>query len=74
MKCPACQREMQKGYFIDGDAPIQWIPEGRKPPLFKGEIAEGSVALGGGSFWKSYRAEAYYCPYCRFVLIPANNP
>ena len=33
MKCPACQREMQKGYFIDRECPIQWIPEGSKPSL-----------------------------------------
>ena len=33
MKCPYCEREMKKGYFIDREAPIQWIPEGSKPGL-----------------------------------------
>ena len=73
MKCPACQREMRKGYFIDREAPIQWIPEGSEPPLFKTEVAEGAIALGGGSYWKNYKADAFYCPYCRFVVVPANN-
>ena len=73
MKCPACQREMRKGYFIDREAPIQWIPEGSKPPLFKTEVAEGAVALGSGSYWKNYKADAFYCPSCRFVVVPVGN-
>ena len=70
MKCPACQREMRKGYFIDREAPIQWIPEGSKPSIWKTGTAEGAVTLGDGSYWKNYKAEAFYCPSCRFVITP----
>ena len=70
MKCPACQREMRKGYFIDREAPIQWIPEGSKPSIWKTDVADGAVVLGGGSYWKNYRADAFYCHTCRFVVTP----
>ena len=71
MKCPYCSLEMRKGYLIDREAPIQWIPEGEKPPLFKGSLANGAVQLGSGSYWKNYRAEAHICPSCKNVIIPA---
>ena len=70
MKCPYCERQMRKGYLIDREAPVQWIPEGQKPPLFKGSLAEGAVQLGGGSYWKNYQAESYYCPSCNMVIAP----
>jgi len=73
MKCPYCEREMKKGYFIDREAPIQWIPEGSKPGLFKGSLAEGAVQLGGGSFWKNYSATAWYCPACKIVTVPVET-
>ena len=70
MKCPVCQRETRKGYMIDRESPVQWIPEGQKPPLFKGSLADGAIELGGGSYWKNYKADAFYCPSCRFVILP----
>ena len=70
MKCPYCGREMRKGYIIDREAPVQWIPENQKPPLFKGSLADGAVQLGGGSYWKNFKADAYYCAVCNFVIVP----
>ncbi len=70
MKCPNCQKEMRKGYFIDGGQPIQWIPEGTKPSIWKTGVAEGAVVLGDGSYWKNYRATAYYCAQCKMVVAP----
>ena len=71
MKYPYCEREMRKGYLIDREAPVQWIPENEKPSLFKGTLAEGAVQLGSGSYWKNYKADAYYCPVCKTVIIPS---
>ncbi len=68
MKCPVCQKEMRKGYFIDREAPIQWIPEGAKPSIWKTGVADGAVVLGDGSIWKNYRATAYYCAGCKMVV------
>ena len=70
MKCPACQREMRKGYLVDRQSPVQWIPEDGKPPLFKGTLADGAIQLGSGSYWKNYKADSYYCPFCHFVITP----
>lgn len=73
MKCPKCEREMRKGYLIDRECPIQWIPEGSKPPLFKTGVADEAVVLGGGSFWGNYRADAWHCPACKMVVIPTGK-
>ncbi len=70
MKCPCCEKEMRKGFFRNSDQPVQWIPENSKPSIFKTGVAEGAVVLGDKSFWKGYRADAYYCPTCRFVIVP----
>ena len=70
MKCPYCEKTMRAGYFIDGSQPIQWIPEGTKPALLKGCLADGAVQLGDGSYWKTWRATAYYCPACKMVIAP----
>lgn len=70
MKCPYCEREIKKGYFINGSQPIQWIPEGNKPSVWKTGIAKDAVQLGSGSYWKSYKAEAYYCQSCKIVITP----
>ena len=70
MNCPCCEREMHKGYLRNSDQPVQWIPDDSKPSIFKTGVAESAVVLGDNSFWKGYRAEAYYCPCCRFVIVP----
>lgn len=70
MKCPYCGREMRKGYFHASDQPIQWIPEGTKPSIWKMGVAEGAVQMGDESFWKGYRADAFYCAACKTVIIP----
>ena len=70
MKCPRCEREMQKGYFRNSDQPVQWIPEGSKPSIFKTGIAEGAVVLGDSSFWSGYRATAYRCSSCHIIIVP----
>ena len=70
MKCPRCAGEMRRGYFADGESPVQWIPENSKPALFKAGVAEGAVVLGDGSYWKGYRTDAHYCGTCKIVIIP----
>ena len=70
MKCPYCEREMQKGYFRNADQPVQWIPENSKPSIWKTGVAEGAVVLSEESCWKAYRADAYYCSKCKLVIVP----
>ena len=70
MNCPICNREMKKGYFHAGSQPIQWIPETAKPSIWKTGVAEGAVVLGSGSYWKTYKADAFYCSVCKIVIAP----
>ena len=70
MRCPSCSRQMKKGYFHAASQPIQWIPEGTKPSILKTGVAEGAVVLCEGSYWKTYKADAYYCPTCQIVIAP----
>ena len=70
MKCPSCQRALRKGYFHAASQPIQWIPEGVKPCIWKGGVADGAVVVGQGSYWRTYRADAYYCNACKIVIAP----
>ena len=70
MNCPVCKREMRKGYLRCADQPVQWIPEDKKPSIFKTGVADDAVVFGGSSFWTGYRADAYYCTVCRFAILP----
>ena len=70
MKCPCCEREMRKGYLRNTDQPVQWIPEDKKPSIWKTGVADSAVVLSGESSWKGYRADACYCSHCKMVIIP----
>ncbi len=70
MKCPYCEREIRKGYLNNTDQPIQWIPEGAKPSIWKTGVAKAAVVLSEEPFWTGYRADAYYCPACKVVILP----
>ncbi len=74
MKCPRCERNMEKGYFSNDTQAVQWIPEGEKPSLWKAGIAKGAVVLSKGGYWTGYRADAYYCPDCKMVILPITEP
>ncbi len=73
MKCPCCEKTMEKGYFSNSTQPIQWIPEERKPSVWKAGVAEGAVVLSKGGYWTGYRANAYYCSACKLVIAPAEE-
>lgn len=76
MKCPYCGMEMQAGYIPGGCQPVQWLPEGNRPPLFHFAVAEHGVALAN-QFEplkaNGYRAQAHYCSNCRIVLAPIKD-
>ena len=69
MKCPYCQREMRAGFLQNSVQPVQWIPAGRKPSMWRGQPAKGGVRMGSGNcIWSGYTAEAHYCPCCGVVI------
>ncbi len=69
MKCPYCNHEMRSGYIRNSTQPIDWIPDGEKPSVWKGAHAPEGVPLQGeGSYWKGYRATVCYCAHCKVVV------
>lgn len=73
MNCPFCNRSMQSGYIPNGDQPVHWIPDGKKPSRFRFSVAEAGVTLINQYApikANGYKAEAYYCPVCKYVIAP----
>ena len=76
MKCPYCQKEMQRGYIPNGSQPVQWIPDDERPSFFSFSVAEQGVPLVN-QFKplkaNGYKAEAHYCPDCKVVIAPTKT-
>ena len=71
MKCPYCSKEMERGYIYNDTAPLEWIPKGKKPSIFKFKSSADGVKLTNEfSVFKvsGYSAEAYYCNSCHVVI------
>ena len=74
MKCPYCDRLMRSGYLQNHGQPVQWIPEGSKPSVWRGGIAKTGVPLSDESGWfKGYTAEAHFCDFCKIVIAPVKK-
>lgn len=71
MNCPYCKNELLGGYIHNQTQPVQWIPNDAKPSIWRGGLAERSVQIGKYSIWRESKANAYYCPSCKVVIIPA---
>ena len=76
MKCPYCQKEMQRGYIPNGSQPVQWIPDNERPSFLSFSVAEQGVPLVN-QFKplkaNGYKAEAHYCPDCKVVIAPTKT-
>ena len=68
MKCPYCDEEMSIGYIHNGNQPIQWLPSGKKPSIFRFSAVEDGVKLNSKFSLNGYCAEAYYCNNCHIVI------
>ncbi len=71
MKCPYCNNEMKSGYIPNGQQPVQWLPEGKKPSMLSFQTNdEGVELLNKFKFFKAngYAADAYFCPNCKLVI------
>ncbi len=76
MKCPYCQKEMQRGYIPNGSQPVQWIPDDERPSFLSFSVAEQGVPLVNQ--YKplkanGYIAEAHYCSACKVVIAPTKT-
>ena len=73
MYCPICNKEMLSGYLYNGNQPLQWIPEDKKPSKFAFSTTDNGVKLNNKfSLFKTggYNAEAYYCDKCHIIIAP----
>ena len=68
MECPYCNKEMSVGYIHNGNQPVQWIPNGKKPSTFRFSAADGGVKLSNKLSLNGYNAEAFYCDACHIVV------
>ena len=69
MKCPYCEKEMEKGQIL-GREHVRWYPEGMDVPGFYPE-EDGAVRLNAtGGLMTSAKAESWYCVDCRMVITP----
>ena len=68
MKCPYCNKEMSVGYIHNGNQPIQWIPNNKKPSAFRFSATDGGVKLNNKLSLGGYNAEAFYCDACHVVI------
>ena len=76
MNCPYCSQEMAAGYIPNGDQPVQWLPDGEKPSVLAFTTAEKGVALVNkfAPFKANgYKAAAFYCKECKFVIAPTER-
>jgi hypothetical protein len=56
------------GYIHNGNQPVQWIPNGKKPSTFRFSAADGGVKLSSQLSRNGYNAEAFYCDACHVVV------
>lgn len=68
MKCPYCQKEMQKG-LIQSPQEINWIPGETRKLFGRGLFHGGSVILSELSMMKGSACVAYNCPECQKIVI-----
>lgn len=72
MRCPYCQKEMQRGYIPNGSQPVQWIPDGERPSVLSFSVTEQGVSLVN-QFKplkaNGYKAEAHYCSDCKVASV-----
>ena len=69
MKCPYCEKEMQKGFIYNARDSLRWYP-GETDTSGMWMEKEGSVMLAKLSWVTGAEAESWYCPDCRIVITP----
>ena len=75
MKCRCCGKEMKKGYINNPRQPVQWIPEGKKPAFWNGQMAEDAIRLSAWYLpsFNGYNANAWLCENCQTITIPLKS-
>lgn len=69
MKCPYCEREMQKGYIPTDNIPAQWLPNEKRQSLFKLKYSKDCKKIVSENTAFGMHAIAYYCGDCGIILL-----
>ena len=68
MKCPYCEKEMEKGYIQCRDG-LHWTPKKQKVAALAG-LGSGAVLIGSEEgIVPNTTAIAYHCELCKKVII-----
>jgi len=69
MKCPYCDKEMEKG-IIQSMYPLSWNP-GEKRKIFttRGDLHEGGIVLSDMNIIKGSAVLAFLCRGCKKMVI-----
>ena len=73
MKCPYCQKEMEKG-VIQSIQEIAWLKKKHLLAAADLHSREKPVILSPRSFWKGSQVTAYLCRDCEKVIIDYSEP
>ena len=69
MNCPKCNQTMKLGFLPVYKGRLYWAPESEKVPLIINIMPKGSIVLSDYTLSLPLKAEAYYCPTCKMVIM-----
>ncbi len=69
MECPKCKKQMRKGFLPVYKGRLFWAPEPERIPLFINSKPKDSIVLSDYTLSLPLKAEAYYCPTCKMVIM-----
>ena len=73
MKCPYCEKEMQKGTMIGYREPAEWYPRENLHDIFWDAWARKGVRLSESDHHGNTKTEAFHCVGCKIVIIPVKT-
>ncbi|MBE6731790.1 MAG: hypothetical protein E7564_08890 [Ruminococcaceae bacterium] len=72
MKCPYCQKEMEKG-LIHSPHELNFIKGEKRKFMTASFLHDNSVVLSKLSYLKGSATIAYNCPECEIIIIDYKN-
>lgn len=69
MKCPYCQKEMEKGFIYSGKTNICWTPLAQQRSSIINRPLEHEVQLAKYNFLKGCQVFVYRCSDCLIEMI-----
>ncbi len=71
MQCPYCGNEMLDGKLLGDHKALRWQPQDKK--MLFGLWACGGLTVGSHTPTQRAEARAWYCSYCKKLIIDLEN-